>query len=158
MYEHLTLLAMFIFVYSLVAGRLKQTPLSGPIVWVLFGLALSLTWLGLPPGLVPKESIRTLAEISLALVLFTDAANVDLNLLKRNSRLPQRLLLIGLPLTNFLGFLGVLAIFPSRMRRANDCELCLLMDYRRGILLRLDARKEAVSEDCRIFCRAYFNC
>lgn len=76
-------------------------------------MTLSLPWLGLPPQKMSAGTLRALAEISLALVLFTDAANADLNLLKASSRLPQRLLLIGLPLTILLGFLGALIIFPA---------------------------------------------
>ncbi len=113
MYEYLTLLALFIFVYCLVAGPLQRTPVSGPILYVLFGLGLSLPALGLPPKDVSAETLRGLAELTLALVLFTDAANADLALLRHSSRLPQRLLLIGLPLTILLGFLGALIIFPG---------------------------------------------
>ena len=48
--------------------------------------------------------MRTLAELTLALVLFTDAANANLSVLKKAFHIPQRLLLIGLPLTILLGF------------------------------------------------------
>jgi NhaP-type Na+/H+ or K+/H+ antiporter len=48
--------------------------------------------------------LRTLAELTLALVLFTDAANANLGVLKQSFRIPQRLLLLGLPLTILLGF------------------------------------------------------
>ncbi len=112
MYEYLTILALFLFAYCLVAGRLQRTPISGPILYVLFGLGLSLPFLNLPPHDVPAGTLRALAELTLALVLFTDAANADLTLLRHSSRLPQRLLLAGLPLTILLGFLGALAIFP----------------------------------------------
>jgi NhaP-type Na+/H+ or K+/H+ antiporter len=43
--------------------------------------------------------------LTLALVLFTDAAGADLGVLRRTARLPVRLLLIGLPLTIALGYL-----------------------------------------------------
>lgn len=50
------------------------------------------------------EGLRMLAELTLALVLFTDASNANLGVLKRNILIPKRLLLIGLPLTILLGF------------------------------------------------------
>jgi NhaP-type Na+/H+ or K+/H+ antiporter len=53
---------------------------------------------------VQAEGLRTLAELALAMVLFTDAANADLGVLKHSFHIPQRLLLIGLPLTILLGF------------------------------------------------------
>jgi len=45
-----------------------------------------------------------LAELTLAIVLFTDSANADLPVLRKFERLPIRLLLVGLPLTIALGF------------------------------------------------------
>lgn len=58
---------------------------------------------------VEDEDLRLLAELTLALVLFTDAANANLGVLKQSFRIPQRLLLVGLPLTILLGFgFGVL--------------------------------------------------
>jgi len=53
---------------------------------------------------VDGELLRTLAELTLALVLFTDAANANLSVLKISLQLPERLLLIGLLLTILLGF------------------------------------------------------
>jgi NhaP-type Na+/H+ or K+/H+ antiporter len=47
------------------------------------------------------------------MVLFTDAANADFGILKRNLGLPERLLLIGLPLTIVLGFLLAAIVFPG---------------------------------------------
>lgn len=65
-----------------------------------------LGWLSLSAD---AETIRTLAELTLALVLFTDAAGADLGVLRRASRLPIRLLLVELPLTILLGYgVGVL--------------------------------------------------
>lgn len=51
------------------------------------------------------DGLRTLAELMLAMVLFTDAANADLDIVRRNIGIAARLLLIGLPLTIVLGFL-----------------------------------------------------
>jgi hypothetical protein len=50
------------------------------------------------------EGLRFLAELTLAMVLFTDAPNADFSIVKRNLGPPERLLLIGLPLTILLGF------------------------------------------------------
>src|SRR5271163_1922832 len=47
------------------------------------------------------------------MVLFTDAANADFGVVKRNLRFPERLLLIGLPLTIVLGFVLAAIVFPS---------------------------------------------
>jgi NhaP-type Na+/H+ or K+/H+ antiporter len=109
MYESLAILGAFVFFYSLVAGGLERTPFNGAIVFTAFGLVLGPLGLGLLKLDVDTEGLRSLAELTLALVLFTDASNANLGVLKKNIRLPQRLLLIGLPLTIVLGFgLGVL--------------------------------------------------
>jgi hypothetical protein len=57
--------------------------------------------------------LRLLAELTLAMVLFTDAANADFGVVRRNLGLPERLLLIGLPLTIVLGFLFAAIVSPS---------------------------------------------
>jgi len=112
MYQDLAIVAIFVFLYSAIAGRVERSVLTGPIVATGLGLALGpmgLGWLDLQVG---QEVLRTLAELTLALVLFTDAANAKLSVLRRTYRLPRRLLLVGLPLTIALG-LGVAALLFS---------------------------------------------
>ncbi len=104
MYENLAILAVFIFFYSLASGGLERTPINGAVVFTAFGLALGPLGLGVLSLSVDMEGLRTLAELTLALVLFTDASNANLGVLKRSIGTPERLLLIGLPLTILLGF------------------------------------------------------
>jgi NhaP-type Na+/H+ or K+/H+ antiporter len=104
MYQDLAVLGAFVFLYSIVDQRLEHTSISGAIVFTAFGLAFGPLGLGLLTLEVGAEGLRTLAEVTLALVLFTDAANADLGVLKKSVRVPRRLLLIGLPLTILLGF------------------------------------------------------
>lgn len=104
MYQELAILALFIVIYSSVAGGMERTPVSGPIVFIAFGLLIGPLGLGLFTLDVDNETIRLLAELTLALVLFTDAAGADLSVLRKTWGLPTRLLLLGLPLTILLGF------------------------------------------------------
>ena len=109
MYLDLAILALFILGYSLVAGRVERTWVSGPIVFTIFGLLIGPVGLDLLSFRADGESIRILAELTLAMVLFTDAAGADMGVLRKTEALPMRLLLIGLPLTILLGFgVGVL--------------------------------------------------
>jgi len=109
MYENIAILAAFVFLYSIISGRLERTPINGALVFIIFGLALGPLGLGFLNMKVNAEGLRTLAELTLALVLFTDASNANLGVLKKSFHIPQRLLLIGLPLTILLGFgVGVL--------------------------------------------------
>jgi len=104
MYENLAILTAFIFLYSISSKGLEHTPINGAILFISFGLIFGPLGLGLLTLEVKAEGLSILAEIALALVLFTDAANANLSVLKKRFHLPQRLLLIGLPLTILLGF------------------------------------------------------
>ena len=95
MYENLAILAAFIFLYSIASGGLERTPINGALLFAAFGLALGPLGLGVLSLDVDREGLRTLAELALALVLFTDAANANLGVLKRSIGTPERLLLIG---------------------------------------------------------------
>ncbi len=111
MYEILAIMAAFVFLYSIVSGGIERTPINGALVFIAFGFAFGPDGLGYLSINVDAEGLSTLAELTLALVLFTDAANADLGVLKKSFRIPQRLLLIGLPLTIVLGFgAGVLVL------------------------------------------------
>jgi NhaP-type Na+/H+ or K+/H+ antiporter len=108
-YLDLVILAVFIFIYSTVAGAIERTWISGAIIFTAFGLLIGPVGLDLISFKIDREEIRTLAELTLALVLFTDAAGADIGVLRKTGKLPIRLLLIGLPLTILLGF-GVAAL------------------------------------------------
>jgi len=104
MYENLAILAIFILVYSSVAGVVERSWISGPIVFTCFGLLIGAEGFDLLSWDTNHETVSDLAEATLALVLFTDAAGAHTGVLRKTSMLPARLLLIGLPLTILLGF------------------------------------------------------
>jgi NhaP-type Na+/H+ or K+/H+ antiporter len=104
MYEIMAVLAAFTVVYSAVAGRVERTWISGPILFIVFGLFLGPYGLELLSREQNPELLKSMAELTLALVLFADAAGADLGILRRTGKLPVRLLAIGLPLTILLGF------------------------------------------------------
>lgn len=112
-YGNLLILALFAFAYCLVAGRAERTPINGALVYTLFGLLLGNFGLGLLQLNVDTEGIRLLAELTLAVVLFTDAASADLGVLRQTIAVPRRLLLVGLPLTILLGIACGLLIFDE---------------------------------------------
>ena len=113
MYQNAALLAAFLLIYSAIAGRIERSWISGPIVFTGVGFLLGPEGLGVLRMNVSGEGLRLLAELTLAMVLFTDAANADFGVVRRNLGLPERLLLIGLPLTIILGFLLAGIVFPS---------------------------------------------
>ena len=103
-YQIIAVLAGFAFLYSLVATRLERTPVSGALVFVAAGVLCCPACLNLISLDVAAEGISLLAELTLAVVLFTDSANANLKVLRKFEAIPVRLLLIGLPLTIALGF------------------------------------------------------
>jgi len=113
MYIELAILALFIFCYSLVAGRVERAAASGPIVFVVAGLLMGPLVLGWFDGSVSNTGLRVLADLTLALILFIDAANADLAILKRQFRIPSRMLLFGLPGVIFLGTLTAALLFDT---------------------------------------------
>ena len=113
MYLNLTILAAFVFIYSIISGKLDTTLLNGAVLFALFGLAIGPYGLGWLQINMDAEGFSTLAELTLALVLFTDASNSDFGVLKKSFHIPQRLLLIGLPLTIALGFGAGWLLFGS---------------------------------------------
>jgi NhaP-type Na+/H+ or K+/H+ antiporter len=104
MYVELGILALFIFLYSIVAGRVERSAISGPIVFVIAGFLMGPFGLGWLTGDATNDDLRTLADLTLALILFIDAANADTSILKRQFRIPSRMLLLGLPGVIALGF------------------------------------------------------
>src|SRR5499427_11143229 len=112
MYENAAMLAVFLLIYSAIAGRIERSLISGPIMFTAAGFILGADVLGILRIHIDGEGLRLLAELTLAMVLFTDAANADFSIVKRNLGLPERLLGIGLPLTIVLGFLAAAVVFP----------------------------------------------
>jgi NhaP-type Na+/H+ or K+/H+ antiporter len=113
MYTELAILAVFVFLYSAVAGRVERTRISGPMVFTVVGLVIGPLGLGWLQPKLDNDGLRMLADITLALVLFIDAANADLSVVKRSFRIPQRMLVFGLPLTILLGFGVGLVLFDQ---------------------------------------------
>ncbi len=112
-YQNVMVFAAFILIYSLMAKRMEKTMISGPFLTVIVGVVLGPLVLNVINLKVGIEGYRVIAELSLALVLFNDAANTDIRGLMKNISIPVRLLLIGLPLTIVFGMIGGLLVFKG---------------------------------------------
>lgn len=113
MYFALGCFAALLFVYSLISEKVERLSLSGPIVFVAVGVALGplgLEWFN--PS-VNFGNGKLLIDLTLALFLFVDAAGANLSVLRKNWRIPGRMLLLGLPLTMVLGAILALMLFPE---------------------------------------------
>ena len=112
MYAHLAILAVFVFLYSIVAGRIERSFVSGPMIFVAAGVIVGPV-LGWFPGVATGSELRVLADLTLALFLFVDSANANLAVLRRSFGIPSRMLLIGLPGAIALGFGLALVMFDA---------------------------------------------
>jgi len=112
-YQTMTVLAAFAFAYSLLASRLDRTPIRGALVYTLAGLLCGPLGLGMVGLNLDETAIRLMAELTLAVVLFTDAATANLRVLRKFETIPLRLLSIGLPLTILAGYFAAKLLFPD---------------------------------------------
>jgi NhaP-type Na+/H+ or K+/H+ antiporter len=88
-----------VIVWGLVSARLERWDVTAPITFLVLGLGAANGPLALIHLNLHSSDIRSLAEITLALVLFADASRVNARALGAHMALPVRLLGIGLPLT-----------------------------------------------------------
>jgi NhaP-type Na+/H+ or K+/H+ antiporter len=105
----LLVLAVVVFAFGLISRRLEGTVLTAPLVFVAAGVVLGPAGFGVAEFALDEHTVLLLGEIALAIVLFTDAAQTNLRVLRQNEALPLRLLGIGMPLTIALGA-GVAAL------------------------------------------------
>ncbi|MFD6878602.1 MULTISPECIES: cation:proton antiporter [unclassified Streptomyces] len=99
--------------YGALSRRLSTTVLSGPLVFMLAGLAIGPLGLDLLDRVRDPEVTRTLLESALVLLLFADAAGIRARDLRREEFLPLRLLVVGLPVTMALGLLVAWPLLPG---------------------------------------------
>src|SRR5947208_14996570 len=99
----LAVVACVVFLWSLVSARAARIGISGPIAFVAVGLFVANHPLSLLHVDIHSDGLRSIAELSLALLLFSDASRVDLRELRTDAAIPSRLLFIGLPLTIAVG-------------------------------------------------------
>ena len=105
--------ALAFLAFGLASGRLDGTMLTGPMLFAGFGLLAGPAAMGLVEINISNQGLHVLAEVTLILVLFSDAANIDLRRLLRDHNLPVRMLAIGMPLTIVSGTLVAIALFAD---------------------------------------------
>lgn len=104
-----TVIALALVAFAAWSALLERRDITAPIVFTAVGGVVGL-WLVHQPQ---SELVRGLAEFTLALVLFHDAAEVQPHALRRDAGLYARLLLIALPITVVLGYVLARLLFPA---------------------------------------------
>lgn len=108
----LSLVLLLLFLWCLCSRRMERFELTAPAAFVLLGLLLG-EGTGVLDLALPHETVKTLAEITLVWVLFTDAARLSFRALRPELGLYVRLLGVGLPLCVGLGALLAAVLLPG---------------------------------------------
>ena len=109
----LAVVSACVIVWGLVSGRLERWDVSAPIAFVVLGVVVTHGPTGLVHFTLHSSTIRSLAEVTLAIVLFADASRVNLRALRADAAIPARLLGIGLPLTIAAGAATAALLFGN---------------------------------------------
>ncbi len=99
----IAIIATFAVAFGSISGLLERSPVTGPMLFVGFGLLVGSTGLGVLEIPLEEAGVELLAEITLGLLLFSDAVRIDLARLRADFALPTRMLAIGLPLAIVFG-------------------------------------------------------
>ncbi len=106
----LLILLFSVITYAMLAKRLSTTILTAPMVFLGMGYLMSQS------GMIhigdAHETVYLIAEISLVVLLFLDASQINLRRLKKQRSWPLRMLLIGIPLSILIGTGFAYLFFP----------------------------------------------
>lgn len=109
----LTIIILCVLAAAAVSKRIQNTIITLPILYVVLGLVLSDMGLNVIRSEAQGQWLPILAEVTLVLVLASDASRIDVPGLIRHHTLPLRLLAIGLPLTMILGTIAAALVFTD---------------------------------------------
>ena len=147
----LALIGLVILVSSLLSGAVERTGLPQVAIFLLLGVMLGPSGLGLVELPLDSPTLQVIATLSLVLVLFTDAIGVDLGELREQHRLAALILgpgtlipaaLIGLAAWLLLGLPGPAAAILGASLASTD-----------PVLLRTVTRHPAVPPPARVALR-----
>jgi NhaP-type Na+/H+ or K+/H+ antiporter len=105
-------LTLLVLCYAVVSGLVKQWYLAPALIFVLCGMALGPFGFNVLEGGPDTSTFTVLAQLALTVILFNQAAELDLSAVVRRREVTFRLLAIGIPLAIALGVVTALLLFP----------------------------------------------
>ncbi len=110
-----------VFLYSLISKRVERSVITGPMVFALAGIGAFFVAPAISAYFPELSSILTIAnptilvigELTLAVILFSDATRISFRDTLAENMLPGRLLGIGMPLTILAGALVAIILIPD---------------------------------------------
>ena len=109
---HIAVILLGVIAFAAFSRRIEMSVVTMPMVFTTFGWLVGRGGVQLVPMEIEHRLIHTVAEVTLILVLFTDASQVKIDALRKNYALPARMLLIGMPLTIAFGTMIALWVSP----------------------------------------------
>ncbi len=106
-------LAGLVALYALGAVELEYLLVTGPIAFMVIGFLMGTGGAELVDLSTNSEIVKVVTEVTLALLLFSDASSVNLAALGRDASVVVRLLFIGLPLAVVFGAFSAWALLPT---------------------------------------------
>ncbi len=114
MHEVGLIVVLFVVIgFSLLSRWIVNTIVTLPIVFTVVGLGIAEPLMALGTAETLHTATRIVAEITLILVLFSDASHVRFARLKESYQIPLRMLLIGMPLTIAVGTALMYGLSPE---------------------------------------------
>lgn len=114
----LLILAAGLLSFGLVSQRIERLALTAPMLFLLLGVASGPLLFDWSAPALESSALKIIAELTLALILFTDASQVQRSHLVKFENLPIRLLGIGLPLTMLAGAAIAFIMYPGHWQVA----------------------------------------
>jgi NhaP-type Na+/H+ or K+/H+ antiporter len=105
-------LTVLVLCYAVVSGLVKRWYLAPALIFVLFGIALGPFALDVIDVGTDAASFTVVAQLALTVILFNQAAQLDLSTVFRRREVTFRLLVIGIPLALALGTVTALLVLP----------------------------------------------
>ncbi len=105
-------LTLLVLCYAVVSGLVKRWYLAPALIFVLLGMMLGPFGINVLEGGPDTSTFTVLAQLALTVILFNQAAGLDLSAVVRRREVTFRLLVVGIPLAIALGVVTALLLFP----------------------------------------------
>ncbi len=124
-----SLVAVVLMTTALISGMVERSPLSFPFIFLALGVVLSGRGFGVIEMTADSETLEVVAALTLALVLFLDAAQLQVEELGRRWLIPALILGPGtgliivfgaVPLALIAGFSWIVAFIGAAVLASTD--------------------------------------
>lgn len=105
-------LTLLVLGYAVVSGLVNRWYVAPALIFVVSGLLLGPFGLGLLEVDSDTETFTVVAQLALTVILFNQAADLNLRTVLRRGHVSFRLILVGIPLTITLGTVTALLVLP----------------------------------------------